>query len=161
MPLSDWSSPIETNELECKKLKRTLRKKVTDHRQFDSLLTKDDDEELADFVPNAVLTRMPADKPDLATPPKQPDPPKPPMAEPATADQYGIHPEFMQYVQQPPRLGNETALSDKLNYVVRLLEDQRDEKTAHVTEELILYAFLGVFVIFVLDSFVRTGKYVR
>ncbi len=28
-------------------------------------------------------------------------------------------------------------------------------------EELVLYTFLGVFVIFVVDSFARVGKYVR
>ncbi len=30
-----------------------------------------------------------------------------------------------------------------------------------ITEELILYIFLGVFIIYILDSFVRAGKYVR
>jgi hypothetical protein len=52
-------------------------------------------------------------------------------------------------------------LMEKLNYVIHLLEEQSDEKTANVTEELILYCFLGVFVIFVLDSFAKIGKYVR
>ena len=52
-------------------------------------------------------------------------------------------------------------LMEKLNYVIHLLEEQADEKTANVTEELILYCFLGVFVIFVLDSFAKIGKYVR
>jgi hypothetical protein len=28
-------------------------------------------------------------------------------------------------------------------------------------EELILYFFLGIFMIFMVDSFVRSGKYVR
>ena len=40
-------------------------------------------------------------------------------------------------------------------------EEQQDEKTENVTEELILYLFLGVFVIFVVDSFARAGKYTR
>ena len=52
-------------------------------------------------------------------------------------------------------------LMEKLNYVIHLLEEQSDEKTANVTEELILYMFLGVFIIFVLDSFSRTAKYIR
>jgi hypothetical protein len=50
---------------------------------------------------------------------------------------------------------------EKLDYLIRLLEAQKDEETGHVTEELILYLFLGIFVIFVLDSFVKTGKYSR
>jgi hypothetical protein len=49
----------------------------------------------------------------------------------------------------------------KLDHIISLLEDQHDEKTGHVTEELILYCFLGVFIIFIVDSFARAGKYVR
>ena len=52
-------------------------------------------------------------------------------------------------------------LLDKLNYMINLLEDQQDEKTNNVTEEVVLYSFLGVFIIFVVDSFARVSKYVR
>ena len=52
-------------------------------------------------------------------------------------------------------------LMQKLDHIISLLEDQRDEKTGHVTEELVLYCFLGVFIIFIVDSFARAGKYVR
>jgi hypothetical protein len=52
-------------------------------------------------------------------------------------------------------------LADKLNYVINLLEEQQDYKTNNVTEEVVLYSFLGVFIIFVVDSFARVGKYVR
>ena len=52
-------------------------------------------------------------------------------------------------------------LMEKLNYVIHLLEEQQEEKTEYVTEEIILYLFLGVFVIFVIDSFVKVGKYTR
>jgi len=52
-------------------------------------------------------------------------------------------------------------LMKKLNYVVHLLEEQHDEKTGSVTEELVLYMFLGVFVIFVVDSFSKSSKYKR
>ena len=45
--------------------------------------------------------------------------------------------------------------------MIHHLEDQQDEKTDNVTEELVLYLFLGVFVIFVVDSFARAGKYTR
>lgn len=63
------------------------------------------------------------------------------------------------YHQNNPN--NETELSQKLDYLIHMLEEQRDQKTETVTEELILYSFLGVFIIFVLDSFVRVGKYTR
>jgi hypothetical protein len=52
-------------------------------------------------------------------------------------------------------------LLDKLNYMIHLLEEQKDEKTGHVMEEVILYSFLGVFIIFIVDSFARVGKYTR
>jgi len=52
-------------------------------------------------------------------------------------------------------------LLKKLNYMINLLEEQQDEKTNNVTEEVVLYSFLGVFIIFIVDSFARAGKYVR
>jgi len=52
-------------------------------------------------------------------------------------------------------------LLKKLNYMINLLEDQQDERTENVTEEVVLYSFLGIFIIFVVDSFARVGKYVR
>jgi len=52
-------------------------------------------------------------------------------------------------------------LLEKLDYMIHLLEEQKDHKTGSVTEEVVLYSFLGVFIIFVLDSFARAGKYVR
>lgn len=57
--------------------------------------------------------------------------------------------------------GEKDLLIEKLNYMIHLLEEQKEEKTGHITEELILYSFLGVFIIFVIDSFARVGKYVR
>ena len=52
-------------------------------------------------------------------------------------------------------------LLKKLDNILHLLEEQSEEKTNYIIEELILYVFLGVFIIFVIDSFVRVGKYVR
>lgn len=52
-------------------------------------------------------------------------------------------------------------LLNKLNYMIHLLEEQQEIKTSNITEEIILYSFLGIFIIFVLDSFARAGKYVR
>jgi hypothetical protein len=56
---------------------------------------------------------------------------------------------------------SQDVLLQKLNYMISLLEDQQDEKTNNVTEEVVLYSFLGIFIIFVVDSFARAGKYVR
>jgi DNA-binding ferritin-like protein len=52
-------------------------------------------------------------------------------------------------------------LLNKLNYIISLLEEQKDEKTNNVIEEVILYTFLGIFIIFVIDSFAKASKYVR
>ena len=52
-------------------------------------------------------------------------------------------------------------LIEKLNYMINLLEEQQDQKTGSATEEVVLYSFLGVFIIFVVDSFSKVGKYVR
>jgi hypothetical protein len=56
---------------------------------------------------------------------------------------------------------NRDVLIEKLNYMIHLLEEQRDEKVGSITEEVILYSFLGIFIIFIVDSFARAGKYVR
>jgi hypothetical protein len=52
-------------------------------------------------------------------------------------------------------------LIDKLNYMINLLEEQQDERTNNVTEEVILYSFLGIFIIFVVDGFARVTRYTR
>jgi len=70
-------------------------------------------------------------------------------------------PYYSQLANSQDLSGPKDELMRKLNYVVHMLEEQADEKTANVTEELVLYMFLGVFVIFVVDSFARAGKYTR
>jgi len=72
----------------------------------------------------------------------------------------------MSKVSGDPRnqiIGNETRdeLLEKLNYIINLFEDEREIKTNKKNEEIVLYCFLGIFVIYVLDSFVSIGKYKR
>ena len=69
-------------------------------------------------------------------------------------------------VQQPyyskvPSGSVDDKFMEKINYMIHLLEEQQFEKTNNITEEFILYTFLGVFIIFVVDSFARSGKYIR
>ena len=52
-------------------------------------------------------------------------------------------------------------LLSKLDYIIHLLEQQHNEKTNYITEDLILYLFLGIFIIYVLDIFSKSGKYNR
>ena len=63
-------------------------------------------------------------------------------------------------MSNPSQSQNEDFLN-KLDQILYLLEEQNNERTGHVTEEVILYSFLGIFIIFVIDSFARVGKYVR
>ena len=59
------------------------------------------------------------------------------------------------------QIDSNQALIEKLNYMINLLEEQQDQKTGSVTEEVVLYSFLGVFIIFIVDSFTKVGKYTR
>ena len=75
-------------------------------------------------------------------------------------DYYKEHVPYYNKINNAPSQGRDELL-EKLNYMIHLLEEQQDEKTGHVTEEIILYSFLGIFIIFIVDSFARAGKYVR
>lgn len=63
--------------------------------------------------------------------------------------------------QYNPEEDNNNILINKLNYMIHLLEEKNDEKTNNVLEEVILYSFLGIFIIFLIDSFTHLGKYKR
>ena len=67
----------------------------------------------------------------------------------------------MNYDQASNVVPTQDVLLQKINYMISLLEDQQDEKTNNVTEEVVLYSFLGIFIIFIVDSFAKVGKYVR
>ena len=74
--------------------------------------------------------------------------------------------QFVPYYQNVANVSsgnnnNNSEITEKLNYLINLIEEQKDEKVGNVAEELILYSFLGVFVIYIVDSFARVGKYVR
>ena len=45
--------------------------------------------------------------------------------------------------------------------MIHLLEEQKDERTGSVAEEVVLYSFLGIFIIFLADTFTKIGKYKR
>ena len=79
-------------------------------------------------------------------------------------DYYKQYVPFFNQSEQLTKAGittNKDQLLEKVNYMIHLLEEQRDDKTGHVMEEVILYSFLGVFIIFIVDSFARAGKYTR
>jgi hypothetical protein len=76
--------------------------------------------------------------------------------------QYPNYSNYSNYYK--PSITTEPApdvLMQKINYMISLLEEQKDEKTNNVTEEFILYSFLGIFIIYIVDAFARSGKYTR
>ena len=70
---------------------------------------------------------------------------------------------YKNYISNPNLGQNNSSgeILDRMNYMIHLLEDQQGRKTNNVTEEIVLYSFLGIFTIFIVDSFARVGKYVR
>jgi transcriptional regulator of heat shock response len=61
----------------------------------------------------------------------------------------------------PVQKSTNSEMLHKLNNIIELFEDQKEIKTGQKNEEIILYCFLGVFVIYIMDSFVSIGKYSR
>ena len=115
-----------------------IDKRTTARKKINQTLKRSDtdDDDLADFKPVKNVPQVPAE-PSVV---QEDLPVSPPIS-----------------MEGPTN----SSLSDRINYMIQLLEEQKDEKTGRVTEEIILYVFLGIFVIFVLDSFVKTGKYSR
>ena len=72
-------------------------------------------------------------------------------------------PNNISYTQSPGHYmaSDQNILLEKLNYMIHLLEDKQDLKTKSTFEEILLYCFLGIFTIFLVDSFSRVGKYTR
>jgi hypothetical protein len=83
----------------------------------------------------------------------------------STARNEEYYKQFVPYYKQATNNanlhGSKDELMEKLNYIIQVIEESKDERTTNISEELILYMFLGVFVIFVVDSFARAGKYTR
>ena len=138
MSLSTWSYPFyEESSIE---KRATSRKKINQNvKKIDS-----DDDNLADYKPLAA-PQVPIQEP-------------PPIAEQEVPEPVQ---QLFRSIPPTTESSSSISLSDRINYMIHLLEEQKDEKTGRVTEEIILYVFLGIFVIFVLDSFVKTGKYSR
>ena len=129
---------------------------------------------LADFEPisNPVITKAPDDKKKQDMPPAQTDEAVSVEAFESINENDMAQNNYQQYMNtyvpyyskpsnQANLHGYKDQLMKKLNYMIHLLEKQEDEKTSNVTEELVLYMFLGVFTIFCVDSFARAGNYTR
>jgi len=74
---------------------------------------------------------------------------------------YGTTPYFAAKEPSPIVNNSSNQLMEKLNYMIHLLEEQQKEPTQNIMEEFALYGLLGVFMIYIVDSFARVGKYTR
>jgi len=52
-------------------------------------------------------------------------------------------------------------LVQKIDKLMEMMEEQSEIRTSKKNEEIVLYCFLGIFTIYVLDSFASIGKYSR
>jgi len=52
-------------------------------------------------------------------------------------------------------------LVHKIDKLMEMMEEQSEIKTTKKNEEIVLYCFLGIFTIYILDSFASIGKYSR
>ena len=174
---SEFMSNNENIEPQPQKRKnKTIKKKAKPSKKAMDFLNSmggyknegedDDDDSLADFnpPPNPALTSLPNDKQE-----EEVDAGVSPEAfnninvsDEQIKQYYNNYIPYYENTTSVPNIhGSKDDLMKKLNYMIHLLEEQQDIKTNHVTEELILYSFLGVFVIFIIDSFARASKYVR
>ena len=179
------AAPFNENNSESSSIekKRNARNKTIKRRQQPSQINilkekltgmDNDDEDLANFDPPPPPTSMGANRTKRELTENVP-------VQPHSKSMFSDGPVQQEAFQNLPSLASEdyykqfvpyydrtntgtisnNELTQKLDYMIHMLEEQQDLKTNHVTEEVILYSFLGVFMIFVLDSFARAGKYVR
>ena len=171
---SEFMSNNDNNDdLNKKRKNKTIKRKATPSKKvmdflnsMDSSKNDDEDDNLADFTPppNPELTSLPNDKKeddiDSALSPEAFDNIN--VSEEKIKQYYNNYLPYYDTANNNANLhGSKDDLMKKLNYMIHLLEENKDDKTNTVTEELILYMFLGVFVIFVVDSFAKAGKYTR
>ena len=172
---SEFMSNNDNNDQSNKKRRnKTIKKKAKPSKKAIEFLNsmdnfkneEDEDDSLADFnpPPNPELTSLPNDKKeedvDSALSPEAFNNIN--VSEEKIKQYYNNYIPYYEETTNVPNIhGSKDDLMKKLNYMIHLLEENKDEKTNTVTEELILYMFLGVFVIFVVDSFAKAGKYTR
>jgi hypothetical protein len=161
--LSPDEVPVGIQELQAAAAQQSSRI----HQLLNNMSVDNDGQNLANFEPldHPVIQKRSEDgenaaKMDMPVQLRPVDAPFQPSA--------SYHPNYhVVYEQQPaptrlpPSATQDPRWMEKINYMIYLLEQQQNEKTNHITEEFVLYTFLGVFIIFVVDAFSRGGKYVR
>lgn len=167
-PMSNIEDTQMNNELHSNKVNDIIN-------QMANVTTDDDGSSLADFKPPPMpLQYVKKDIPDM----NSESSPVFSNTQTMPSDYNNYHNAYtpamtntQPYYSKMNSLGNisessvsglyDNRISEKINYMIHLLEAQDAERTANVTEEFILYTFLGVFIIYICDSFSRGGRYVR
>jgi len=141
MSLAMYASPYDSTEIEPKKIPRAKTQKNVSIKVNDALQSMNEDtlSEFVDIKEEVVMEEI-----------KQHN-------QPRSTTNY--HKNLIPYEEVPKE--KKDVLVEKLNYIIGLLENQQDEKTNNIMEDLLIYSLLGCFIIFVIDKFVSVGKYVR
>jgi hypothetical protein len=156
-------------EYENKKKKKSSKKVEELLNYIEGFSDNEDGDDLEDynketehnFPPNPILTKQPEEKVENDDPISIEGFSKLNDNEAINNNYYNNYIPYYTKSSNTEIPGSKDELMTKLNYMIHLLEENKDEKTHNVTEELVLYLFLGVFVIFVVDSFAKVGKYTR
>lgn len=154
MSLAMYASPYDSNEKEIKPVIKPVIRPELNHAKTQNVsekvnvaLQSIDEDTLADFVEEVSIEEIKKNN------------------QPRSLTNYhkNLIPHVDTYeVNFPKEIPKERdILLEKLNYIIGLLENQQDEKTNNVVEDLLIYSLLGCFIIFVIDKFVSVGKYVR
>lgn len=61
----------------------------------------------------------------------------------------------------PKKTDYSSDLTYKMDKLMEMMEEQSEIRTTKKNEEIVLYCFLGIFTIYILDSFASIGKYSR
>lgn len=180
---SDVEKPRQMKNNAAKTIKRRPSKKSVEALM--SITADSDDEgEYEDFKPlKPELTRVPQTRgmsQEMPVPLQYTPQPRqalegshPTVSGQQTSNQYSSAPSNYSSAHQPPQyLTSQVSMqqspgeqnyvpadiNSRLNHIIHLLEEQQNSKTSTTTEELILYSFLGVFTIYIVDSFTKVGK---
>ena len=174
MSLAFYASPIDfskneklnqklkdskKNKLDLNALKELTQQKEeqvsTIHENVVNDLKQENDEILGDFYAKEVNTDL---KTNIAKNNYKQDSYK---AEHVNTDYLISNNINANIVKHNPGNGSQNELLTKINHIIEMFEEQKEIRTNQKNEEVILYCFLGIFVIYVLDSFVYIGKYKR
>lgn len=154
--LRDETNIENKNKTSSDDIKKRLRKKTEKKKISFELNDNDDNDELVDFKP---VNSEPTNSKELVSEfPKNDD------GDGFAYENIGFFSENYnrkRVVENMTENVNNNSLEEKVNYLIELLEKQNERKTEYVTEEIVLYLFLGIFIIYTVDTFTRVTKYTR